>query len=147
MVSITRCLQSHYPPSSTCFCDDAGTAASLKLSYLAMTADLRAALSVSTAMRQKAAAISTSPAPAGSGIMMMNTVGNARLDQLRWYDGTFSEGSAVNGVGILGAASPAILWTYNEGECCSSPEQAALFFQVHLECMYCMRRRVSSVYR
>lgn len=109
-----------------------GTAASLKLSYLAMTADLRAALSVSTATRQQAAAISTSPVPAGSGIMMMNTVGNARLDQLRWYDGTFSEGSAVNGVGILGAASPAILWTYNEGECCSSPEQAALFFQAQL---------------
>ncbi len=110
-----------------------GTASSMKLSYLAMTADLRASLAASVAAAVAKSAKSDSPGsstPRGSGIMMMNTGGNARLDQLRWYDGTFSEGHAVNAVGILGAASPAILWTYDQGECCSTPQAAALYFQV-----------------
>lgn len=108
-----------------------GTASSLKLSYLAMTRDLRVSLTASIAaatQRERQGGITLTPA--GSGIMLMNTGGNARVDQLRWYDGTFSEGHAVNGVGILGAASPATLWTYNEDECCSSPDRAALYFQV-----------------
>ena len=105
-----------------------GAAASLKLSYLAMTRDLRTALGAAIAAAPAPAP--GAPSPSGAGIMLMNTLGNARLDQLRWYDGTFSEGSAVNGVGILGASSPAILWTYNSGECCNDAAQASLYFQV-----------------
>lgn len=98
-----------------------------------MTRDLRASLSTAiAAAKSRRLATGRGPAPFGNGIMLMNTLGNARLDQLRWYDGTFSEGSSVNGVGILGAASPAILWTYDENECCSSAERVALYFQVGL---------------
>jgi hypothetical protein len=64
--------------------------------------------------------------------MLMNTVGNCRIDMLRHYDGTFSEGHGVNAVGLLGARSPAILWTYTSSECCATPAAAASFLQHHL---------------
>jgi hypothetical protein len=48
------------------------------------------------------------------------------------FDGTFSEGGIVNSVGLLGARSTAILWTYNSHECCSSPEVADAYFQTRL---------------
>jgi hypothetical protein len=64
--------------------------------------------------------------------MLQNTLGNGRLDMFRHFDGQFSEGYGVNGVGLLGLLSPAILWTYDSKECCSTPPAAASYFQHHL---------------
>ena len=68
----------------------------------------------------------------GQGIMLLNSAGNGRLDNFLHYDGQFSEGQAVNGVGLLGVASPAVLWTYDANECCSTPARVQLYFQAHL---------------
>ncbi len=108
----------------------AGVVASLRVSYAAMIADLRAAMAA--ALAPPAAAARGGGAPLGAGIMLMNTIGNCRLDMLRHYDGQFSEGHAVSAVGLLGLRSPAILWLYNAGECCSTPAAAGAYFQTHL---------------
>ena len=79
-----------------------GVGASLKVAYQRMIADLRAVLD---------AGPSAARGMNGAGIMMMNVLGNARLDVFRHYDGIFSEGSLVNAAGLLGAMSPTILWT------------------------------------
>ena len=116
-----------------------GVGASLKVSYSRMTADLRAvldagpaALAALRATLEPAAAARLSSGMNGQGVMMMNVIGNARLDQFRPYDGVFAEGSAVNAVGLLGIMSPAILWTYDSNECCRSSEWADMYFQQHL---------------
>lgn len=107
---------------------ETGVASALRVSYLQTIAELRAAM-VSAAARARA---STGATPYGAGLMLMNTLGNARMDSLRHYDGTFSEGNGVSGVGLLGLMSPAILWTYDTAECCSSAARADLFFQAQL---------------
>jgi len=114
----------------------AGIVASLRVSYAAMIADLRAAMTATLALagRRRAQAALGAPAatPLGSGVMLMNTVGNSRLDMMRHYDGIFAEGHAVSGVGLLGLRSPAILWLYSAAECCSTPAAAGAYFQTHL---------------
>ena len=105
---------------------ESGVSGAMRVSYLVSIAVLRAALVAA------AAAAATRGTPAGAGIMLMNTYGNARLDTLRHYDGSFSEGNGVNGVGLLGLLSPAILWTYDAVECCTSATQTATFFQSQL---------------
>lgn len=59
--------------------------------------------------------------PAGPRLMLLNT-GVSRLDLMKPFDGTFSEFHAINAVGLLGAASPAILWVYPGGSsgCCGN---------------------------
>jgi len=110
-----------------------GIVRSLRVTYAAMISDLRATLTATVASRRAdSASASASASPLGSGIMLMNTYGNCRLDMLRHYDGQFSEGRAVNAVGLLGARSPAVLWTYNSQECCGSPAATASYLQHHL---------------
>ena len=115
-----------------------GVGASLKVSYQRVVADLRAVLDAGPAAQ---AALRASLPPAqrghlgtmnGTGLMMMNVVGNARLDQFAPYDGIFSEGSLISGAGLLGIASPTILWTYDSNECCRSDAWADFYFQRHL---------------
>jgi len=64
--------------------------------------------------------------------MLLNTLGVSRADYLQSYDGTYSEGQAVNAVGLLGLVSTSILWTYTADECCSSQKRADNYFQIHL---------------
>lgn len=120
-----------------------GVASSMKVSYARMTEDLRAVLSGSSTLQARARELlrkNTSLSRAlpdahginAGGIMLQNTLGTGRLDMFRFFDGQFSEGYAVSGVGILGIASPAILWTYDVAECCTSPASAAAYFQAHL---------------
>ena len=52
--------------------------------------------------------------------MLINTYGYACLSLMAPYDGSFSEGHAISAVGLLGIVSPAIMWTYDTRECCSS---------------------------
>ena len=49
--------------------------------------------------------------------MMLNNCNTVcRLDEMRAFDGTFSEGAALNGVAWTGLRNPTILWTYNLAE-------------------------------
>jgi len=116
-----------------------GVGASLKISYQRVIGDLRAVLDAGpaalAALRATLApehAAGLSSGMSGQGVMMMNVLGNARLDVFRPYDGIFAEGAAVNAVGLLGAMSPAILWTYDKSECCSSANWSDVYFQQHL---------------
>merc|ERR1712194_863813 len=53
----------------------------------------------------------------GNKIMLINTLGFSRLDFMRPFDGTFSEGKAVNAAGLLTAGGkPAIMWTSNPSQ-------------------------------
>ena len=115
-----------------------GVAASLKVSYQRMAADLRAVLDAGPAAQ---AALRAAAAPGsaahlgvmnGAGLMMMNLVGNARLDMFEPFDGIFSEGTLVSGAGLLGIMSPAILWTYNAHECCRNASWNDFYMQRHL---------------
>lgn len=107
-----------------------GAAASCKRAYARMAEDLRAALTVGHAAAVSAP--SGGVTPLGSGLMLQNLVGNARVDMFRYFDGIFSEGNLVNGIGILGIASPAIMWLYTASECCATPAATASYFQTHL---------------
>lgn len=64
--------------------------------------------------------------------MLLNTAGYAALSLMEPFDGTFSEGNALASVGILGAVSPAILWTYSATACCATQAMADTFMQWHL---------------
>lgn len=65
--------------------------------------------------------------------MLINSAGYVSTTFMRSYDGTFSEGKAVNAVGLLGAGGyVTILWTYSADECCSTPELTDLYFQRRL---------------
>ena len=62
--------------------------------------------------------------------MMLNNCNTVcRLDEMRSFDGTFSEGAALNSVAWTGLRNPTILWTYS-----LEPNLAVLndFFQQHL---------------
>jgi hypothetical protein len=62
--------------------------------------------------------------------MMLNNCNTVcRLDEMRSFDGTFSEGAALNSVAWTGLRNPTILWTYT-----LEPNVAVLnkFFQQHL---------------
>jgi len=68
-------------------------------------------------------------------VALINTLGNARLDVMGPYDGSFSEGSVpegLNRVGLLGVASPTILWVNGHADCCDTDAAAHTFFQRHL---------------
>eukprot|EP01050_Picozoa_sp_SAG11_P011459 SAG11_NODE_1214_length_5503_cov_5.844560_2_plen_791_part_00 len=65
-------------------------------------------------------------------VMLQNALGFAQLSLMKDFDGTFSEGGVVNSVGLLGARSTAILWTYDTKECCSSLSVADEYFQRRL---------------
>merc|ERR1711966_325389 len=65
-------------------------------------------------------------------VMLQNALGFAQLSLLKPFDGTFSEGSVVNAVGILGARSTSILWTYSSHECCGTDANADEYFQRRL---------------
>jgi hypothetical protein len=116
-----------------------GVGASLKVSYQRVITDLRAVLDAGPAAL---AALRATLAPElaarvsrgmnGGGVMMMNVLGNARLDVFRPYDGIFAEGAEVNGAGLLGIVSPTILWTYDSNECCRSDGWGDMYFQQHL---------------
>ena len=111
-----------------------GGASSGLVAYQRITLDLRAALGPAVRARKAAAAAAApGPTPLGDGIMLQNTLGNGRLDLFAPFDGSFSEGYGVNGVGLLGLLSPAILWTYDAGECCGSAAAAGAFLQHHLD--------------
>ena len=69
---------------------------------------------------------------AGQTVMLQNANGFVQLSLLKSFDGTFSEGGIVNAVGILGARSTSILWTYNSKECCGTPAVADEYFQRRL---------------
>ena len=107
-----------------------GIVASLKVSYASIIADLRGAMTA--ALATKTTSTTTTTTPLGQGIMLMNCVGNARIDMLRHYDGGFSEGYAINAAGLLGLRMPSILWTKNANECCSTADKTASFMQHHL---------------
>jgi len=116
-----------------------GIGASLKISYNRVISDLRAVLNAGpTALAELRASLSPEQAArvlgnmSGSGVMMMNVLGNGRLDVYESYDGIFSEGGAVNSVGILGCTSPVILWTYDSNECCGANPGPDTYFQRHL---------------
>ena len=62
--------------------------------------------------------------------MMLNNCNLlCRLDEMRAFDGTFSEGAALNGVAWTGVRNPTILWTYGLS---SSLPLLDAFFQQHL---------------
>jgi len=118
-----------------------GIASSMKVTYGNMIHDLRTTIqNIPYILNKKNEYITkynlelpTSKAtPVGNGIMMMNGLGNSRLDNYRYYDGTFSEGYAVNGEGFLSAFSPGILWTYDSSECCTSVDSAGIYLQTHI---------------
>ena len=62
--------------------------------------------------------------------MMMNCNTLCRIDQLEHFDGTFSEGSSLNGVAWTGIAMPSILWTYSLAG--QNDRELDAFFQQHL---------------
>ena len=64
--------------------------------------------------------------------MLQNALGFAQLSLMKDFDGTFSEGSLYNSVGLLGARSTAILWTSSARECCASAAAADIYFQRRL---------------
>lgn len=119
-----------------------GIGASLKVSYQRMVSDLRAVLDAGPAALQslrKRLATSDRMNQTyqlgemnGTGLMMMNLYGNARLDQFAPYDGIFSEGPLISGAGLLGIMSPTILWTYDSSECCRSSNWSDFYFQRHV---------------
>ena len=60
----------------------------------------------------------------------MNCNSLCRIDLLEHFDGTFSEGSSLNGVAFAGLAMPSILWTYSlRGQ---SERELDAYFQQHL---------------
>ena len=65
-------------------------------------------------------------------VLLQNALGFAQLSLFQHFDGTFSEGGIVNAVGVLGARSTSILWTYNVRECCASDAVADKYFQTRL---------------
>ena len=66
----------------------------------------------------------------GKKIMLNNCNTLCRIDLLEFFDGTFSEGAALNGVAWTGIAQPTILWTYALAG--QTSLQLDLFFQQHL---------------
>eukprot|EP01051_Picozoa_sp_SAG22_P007710 SAG22_NODE_552_length_9177_cov_15.661489_4_plen_490_part_00 len=66
-------------------------------------------------------------------VMLMNSLGYSSLSMMPSYDGTFSEGRAINAVGILGAGGMVnIMWTSNNLECCPNEPFADQYFQQRL---------------
>lgn len=65
-------------------------------------------------------------------VMLQNSLGFAQLSLFRDFDGIFAEGGIVNTIGLLGARSTAICWTYNSRECCASDLTADAYFQRRL---------------
>ena len=62
--------------------------------------------------------------------MMLNNCNLlCRLDEMRAFDGTFSEGAALNGVAWTGIRNPTILWTYALSDNVPALEK---FFQAHM---------------
>jgi hypothetical protein len=58
-------------------------------------------------------------------VMLMNSLGFSSLSMMPSYDGTFSEGRAINAVGLLGAGGMVnIMWTSNNMECCANQAAA-----------------------
>lgn len=126
-----------------------GVSSSMKVTYATMIQDLRTAITnmpyilakkeeyiqkypSSSSSSTASSHLVRSVTPSGKGIMMMNGVGNSRLDNYRYYDGTFSEGYAVNGEGLLSIMSPGILWTYDPSEVGTSTNQSGRYFQTHI---------------
>ena len=65
----------------------------------------------------------------GNKLMLQNCNWLCRIDEFRAFDGSFSEGAALNSVAFTGLRAPTILWTYALSE-----ERAVLdaYFQQHL---------------
>ena len=84
---------------------------SMKRSYLEVIAGTRQAL--------------------GTGkIMLMNSLGYSSLSFMPSFDGTFSEGKAVNAAGLLGAGGMVnIMWTTSAWECCRTAALADVYLQ------------------
>ena len=61
--------------------------------------------------------------------MMINCNTVCRISQFRSFDGSFSEGAALNAVAFSGIQAPTILWTYNLE---ADPAVLDPFFQQHL---------------
>lgn len=62
-------------------------------------------------------------------MMMINCNTVCRISQFRSFDGSFSEGAALNAVAFAGIQAPTILWTYNLA---ADPAILDPFFQQHL---------------
>jgi hypothetical protein len=62
-------------------------------------------------------------------IMLQNCNWLCRLDEMRAFDGSFSEGAALNAVAWTGLRSPTIMWTYALE---ADPAVLDMFFQQHL---------------
>ncbi len=68
--------------------------------------------------------------PAGKKRVILNNCNTVcRLDQMRSFDGTFSEGAALNSVAWTGLRNPTILWTYSLAADINVLDD---FFQQHL---------------
>ncbi len=66
-------------------------------------------------------------------IMLMNTLGYSMISMMKSYDGTFSEGKAINAVGLLGAGGMiSILWTDRSDGCCDQRDDIDVYFQRRL---------------
>ena len=65
----------------------------------------------------------------GNKVMLQNCNWLCRIDEFRAFDGSFSEGAALNSVAFTGLRGPTILWTY-----ALSSDRAVLdaFFQQHV---------------
>jgi hypothetical protein len=100
--------------------DAGGPARSLLLSHRAAYAALAAVLAAA------------GPAPSGAGKAMLGNCNTlCRIDLLEAFDGTFSEGAALNAVAWTGLAGrPTTLWTYGLDGMSSADLDA--FFQQHL---------------
>ena len=68
-------------------------------------------------------------APGSPKVMLNNLCGYAWLPFMRHFDGSFSEGSDLNAVGILGLHTTSILWTYKAADVIADPDA---YFQTHL---------------
>ena len=92
-------------------------------------------------------------AKAGPKVMLANTLGYAMLSLMGPFDGSFSEGSAVNAVGLLGLRSPAILWTYGESAWKVGGFDAfaqrhlymGVYPMVSITCLHCARHLASCI--
>ena len=107
-----------------------GGARSLRVSYQHTFERLHQLLHASTAKLSGAREGGGTGGPRVRDRLMLNNCNwLCRLDLNRAFDGTFSEGAALNSVAFTGLRQPTILWTYSLGDNVSALDE---YFQQHL---------------
>jgi len=108
-----------------------GPSRALRLSYRHTYSRLHEVLHApAIAERARGTDQEAAPHRAGKNYMMLqNCNWLCRLDEMKAFDGSFSEGAALNAVAWTGLSNPTILWTYG-----LEPDATVLdtYFQQHL---------------